>query len=194
MTQVVYTTFSLPDIWRSSLQQDGLAEYVVPWSLMRIWDNLAANLPAAADVDDLGLVGVWGSASPQLKSITSSGTSIAAYARFQWPLPPEYVDAQRVYVRMRARVEVAANVSALLDVVAYESTNEGGISADLVTTAAQSFNLITWANYDFVITPTDLARGNVLDIRIHAAVNDTGATNASIVNIGKVSMLLDIKG
>lgn len=191
----VVLTGTLAAIPRSDLTQESLAKYVVPWEALRIFDAYATDLTGTASSDDLGLIGgTFASASPMVKTSTPSGTSITQKTRFCVQLPPEYVSAARVKLRVHARVEVAANVSATVDFSAYESNKEGGISADLVTTAATSINAITWADVDFEITATSLVAGDVLDVQMTLAINDTGATNAALGNIGSIELLCDIKG
>jgi hypothetical protein len=192
--QTAYTSLTLPEIARSSLAQDNLQEYTIPWTVFRVWDAVGTLLPVTAGTDDLALIpGTWATNSPAIKTSDASGTSIAQYAWFEFSLPPEYVAAQRVYIRFRAKVAANVNVAQTIDVVAYESDNETLISADLVTTAAQSLTT-AYANYDFVLTPASLVAGDRLVCRLHVAMNDTGAANASIGTVGKVSFLCDIKG
>ena len=194
MTQTAYTNVTLPDILRASLSQDNLQEYPIPWTAFRVWDAVGTLLPTTAGTDDLALIpGTWATNSPAIKTSDASGASIAQFAWFSFALPPEYVTGQRVYIRCRAKVAANVNVAQTIDVVAYESDNETLISADLVSTAAQTLTT-SYANYDFVLTPTSLAPGDVLVCRLHVAMNDTGATNASIGTVGKVSFLCDIKG
>ena len=176
--------------------QENLVSYPIPWTHFRIWDAMTTNLPDTAATDDLALIGaVFATGSPMIKSLTSSGTTVLEYARFGFIMPPEYIAGTgRVYVRLYSRVQVVANVSATIDVQAYEANEEGGISADLCITGATTINSVTWAARDFILTPTALEPGSHLDIRIAVALDDTGAANACIANIGSVEILCDIKG
>jgi hypothetical protein len=172
-----------------------LAQYTVPWSLWRVHDAIATNLPAAAADDDLGLVGgTFGSASPSIQSVDFGGTSTTAYARAQIPLPAEYEAGQTVTLRFHAGMLVVADDSCTLDVVCYETDEEAGISADICATAAQSINSATLADMDFTITPSALTAGDLLDVRIVVAGTDAGnaAPNITAV-IGAAKLLCDVR-
>jgi len=185
-----------PAIARSGLAQDDNAEYVVPWASLRVFDALATNLPATSGTDDLGLYGgTFGSASPKVSTGDVKASSVTRYARFQFALPPEYVAGQSVTVRLHAGMTTtAADTSATVDVECYKSDDEAGIGSDLCTTTAADINDTTDADFDFVITPTGLTAGDVLDIRLTVAVVDSATGTAVIADIGKISVLLDIKG
>lgn len=192
--QTVNLAGTLPEILRSSITQELLASYMIPWVDFRVWDAMQTNLPGTAANDDLALIGgTWATASPMIQSSNPTGGTVTQYARFQFEFPPEYDAGQRVYVRCRAKVAVACQVSNTLDVVAYEGDKEGGIGADLCTTAAQTLTT-SFANYDFVLTPTNLTAGDILDARLHVALDDTGGAHAGIVSIGKVAIVCDIRG
>jgi hypothetical protein len=135
--------------------------------------------------------GTIGTHCPLVKSTTASGTTVTQKARFTCYLPAEYVSGGAVKIRLRAKVEVAANVSNTLDVSAYET--DGTLSADLVTTAAQALTT-SFADYDFVVTSTSLVAGDELDVLITLAANDTGATNACILNLSNIKVYCAVKG
>lgn len=186
---------TLQNIVRSDLLQENLVVHAVPWAHMRTFDAYATPLAAAPTSDDLGLSGgAHGTASPMLISTTSSGTTITQKVRFEYVMPAHYIPAGRVYIRIHSRVEVTANVSATVDVIAYESNKEAGISADLCITGATTINSATWASRDFILTATALTVGDRLDVLVTVALDDTGATNACIANIGSIEVLFDSKG
>jgi hypothetical protein len=191
----VALTGTLQPILRSDMLQENLVVNAVPWSSFRRFDVHGDNLPEGATSDDLGLLaGAAGSASPMLVSTTASGTTITQKCRFEFVLPAEYIAAGRVYIRLHSRVQVVANVSATVDVNAYEANSEGGMSADLCITSATTINSVTWADQTFILTATALDVGSRLDVLLTVAVNDTGAANAAIANIGSVDVLCDTKG
>jgi hypothetical protein len=177
------------------LSQVELAQFTVPWTLWRVHDALATNLPAAAADDDLGLIGgTFGSASPSIQSVDFGGTSTTAYARAQIPLPAEYEAGQTVTLRFHAGMLVIADASCTLDVVCYETDEEAGIGADICATAAQSINSATLADSDFTITPSALTAGDLLDVRIVVAGTDAGDAAPNIIAvIGAVKLLCDIR-
>lgn len=194
MTQSVILSGTLPEIQRSNITKE-LKEFVIPWEHFRIWDSASnALLGAAAGTDDLGLaLGTWASASPHILSSNSSGTTVTQYARCIYPLPAEYDDGQRVRIRVHGKVDVAAQVSNTIDIVAYESNKEAGIGSDLVTTAATAFTT-SYADIDFSLTPTGLVAGDLLDFRIAIALDDTAGANACIARLGCVSLMCDVRG
>jgi hypothetical protein len=169
---------TLQPILRTDMLQENLVSHPIPWSRMRTFDSYAVLLPAAPTSDDLGLVhGTVGSNSPMIKSTTASTTTITQKLRFEGILGEDYIPAGRCYIRVHCRVEVAAHVSATIDLNAYESDNQGGISADLVITGATDINNDTWTSRDFVLTATALDVGSRLDVMLTFAAVDTGGTN-----------------
>ena len=102
---------------------------------------------------------------------------------------------QTVNLRLHAgMITTVADTTATLDVVAYASDEEAGIGADLCTTAAQSINSLVFADYDYVITATALAPGDVLDVRIHTAVNDAAGGATVKACVGATQLLCDTVG
>ena len=191
----VALTGNIGYILRSDMLQENLISHPIPWSRLRTFDAYGTLLPATPGDDDLGLVGgTIGTASPVVKSTTASTTTVTQKLRFEGILGEDYIAAGRCYVRIHCRVEVAAQVSATVDVSAYESDNEAGMSADLCITGATSINNDTWTSRDFVLTATALDVGSRLDVLVTVAADDTGGTNACIANIGSIELLYDTKG
>ena len=185
------------EILRSQLIQEPLAEFVIRLTAFRVWDALQTNLPGTSATDDLGLIGgTFGTNSPKLKTYdVKAAGAVTLRARVLVQLPVEYEAGQTVNIRLRCEMETTvADVSATVDVEAYQSNDNGGISADLCATAAQSINSLTDANKDFVITPTTLAPGDWLDVRVTIAVNDAATATAVLATIGNASLLCDIRG
>lgn len=182
---------------RSDLTQDTLASYQIPWTAWRIWDAYHTNLPGTAATDDLALIGgTFATASPtiQTEDLKTAGAT-AKYARATIQLPPEYDAAETVIIRFHAGMKTTvADTSATLDLQAYESDGEEGISSDLCTTAATTINSLTMADIDFTITATALVAGDHLDIRAHMAINDGAESTAVIGIIGEAFLLCDIRG
>ena len=88
-----------------------------------------------------------------------------------------------------------SDTTATVDVQCYSADEDGAVAGgDLVTTAAQDINSLTKGNFDFVVTPTGLAAGDLLDIRITVAITD-GASGVPITaDITDLKMLLDVQG
>ena len=189
-------TGTLPSIQRADLAQDSLASYPIPLTQLRVWDALQTNLPGTAAADDLGLIGgTFGSASPAVRTSDAKASTTTQRARLPVPLPPEYVSAQRVRIRLHAgMVTTISDGTATVDVEAYKSDKEAGIGSDLCITAATSINSLTDADRDFDLTASGLVAGDVLDVRITIAITDTATATAVIGQIGSVERLCDIKG
>ncbi len=183
-------------IARSKLAQDALAKYLIPYTAFRVWDAMQTNLPGTPAADDLALDGdTFGTGSPHLTAgdLGSAGAT-TRYARCQLWLPPEYDDGQTISLRLHAGMQTAiADNSCTADIECYKSDAEVGIGSDLCTTAATSINSLTFADYDFTITPTGLVSGDILDVRLTIACNDA-ATGTVEPTIGAAYLLLDIKG
>jgi hypothetical protein len=184
-------------IYTSELRQTDNSAFVVPLTDLRIWDAFASPLTGTAGTDDLALVGgTFASASPlvQTSDLKNAGAT-TQYARFQCPIPDRYVAAETFTIRLYAGMETTvASTTATIDVQAYLVDGEGGISADLCSTAATTINSLTYGNKDFTITPTSLTAGGTLDVRIAIAVNDTATGTAVIGSLGRITILADIQG
>ena len=188
-----------PTLNRSSLVQDNLAKYAIPWTAWRVFDAFHTNLPGTPLTDDLGLVGgTFGTVAPSLQ--TEDHKSAGAknnFARCFVTLPPEYVSAETVQIRIVAGMKTTlSDGTATIDCIVHESDLDDTISADLVTTNATTINTLvpTMSTVDFTVTPTALLPGDILDIRIQTAINDSSGVAAVIGFIGAAFLLCDIKG
>lgn len=184
---------------RSALVQEDARIYGIPLENLRTTITgqplgATAGTPAGA----FGITyGTHGTASPLVVGEAASGNSKTDKARFQYPLPPEYVDGESVTVRVRCKEAVgAATVATSIDCECYENNKDGvpaGSPTDLCETAAQDVTT-SYANKDFTITPTGLVVGDMLDIELTGVTNDTGATVGTVLTISSIEVLLDIKG
>ncbi|MBW7907193.1 MAG: DUF2190 family protein [Phycisphaerae bacterium] len=182
-------------ILRANLAIEELKPYAIPLADVRaagtggILGN-SAGTPSGA----LGLTpGTFGTNSPLLVGEAANNNSKTNAGRVLATLPPEYVAGGKVRIRVRARITGDVQVAQTVDVVAHQSDGGGGISADLVTTAAQTVT-DEFANYDFVVTPTALSPGDVLDVQVVVAANDTGGNANKLIQIGGLWLLADIRG
>ncbi len=187
----------LPARARAEMQQDNEAQIPIPFGALRVWDAFATVIGAAGS-DDLGLSsgGTWGTNAPYITAGDVKNTSGTRYARFLYTLPPEYVSGETVRIVAHAgMVTTAASASCTLDFEAYEVNKSGGVTgSDLVTTAAISINSTTFAARTFDVNSSGLGAGDVLDIRIAIAYNDSATATAVIPAIAHLVMALDIKG
>jgi hypothetical protein len=108
-------------------------------------------------------------------------------------LPAEYVSGGAVTLRLHARVTAACQVHSKIDAQVWKQGREGTPSADICATAEQAITT-SWQDLDFTITPTGLAAGDVLDMRIRLDLDDTGGAANAYGEIGSVQLLLAAKG
>jgi hypothetical protein len=173
-------------------------EFPIPLTDFRVWDAMQTLLPGTPSADDLGLVGgTFGTATPSVRSedLKALGATNKR-ARFLVQLPWEYEAGQSVKLRITAgMITTVSDTSATLDVEAYklQSDPDNAIGSDLVTTAATTMNSTTFVGIDFVITPTSLSPGDILDVRITVAVNDGASVTAVIAGITSVKLLADVR-
>lgn len=132
-------------------------------------------------------MGAHGTATPILISEAANGTSVSNKCRFLVELPPEYVASESVTLRVRAKITGDVEVAQTIDAAVYEGDTEGGVGDDLCATAAQTLT-DEFANYDFTITDAGLTAGDILDIELTAAADDTGGTANKLIQIGAVSL------
>jgi hypothetical protein len=186
-----------PAVARTGLTQENLARHPIDLDRWRVWDAMATNLPGTGAADDLAFIhGTFATASPTIQTgdVKAAG-AVTRYARVTFNVPHEYVAGETITVRAHAGMKTTvADVSATIDFQVYLSDDEEGISADLCTTAAQSINSLVDANFDFQITATSVEPGDTLDIRVAVATNDAATATAVIGQVGKIEVLLDVKG
>jgi len=175
-----------------------LQAFAVPLTDFRVWDAMQTNLPGTPATDDLGLVGgTFGSATPLMRSEdlkTAGATNKRARVLVQ--LPWEYVAGQSVTLRFKAgMITTVADTTATLDCEAYklQADPDDAIGSDLVSTAATTINSLTFADIDFVLTATSLSPGDILDVRVTAAVNDAASVTAVYAGISCVKLLCDVR-
>jgi hypothetical protein len=181
---------------RTELDEEANAPYTVPLTQLRTWDALATNLPGTSANDDLGLyTGSLATDAPTIETGDCKTLTATRYARFQFPLPVEYVSGGSITVRINGGMKTTvAGTSAAVDVETYLCDRDGAVGSDLCSTAAQSINNLTLADKDFVITPTGLNAGDMLDIRVAIAIVDAATGTAVIGKIGAIEILLDVQG
>lgn len=202
-TLITYKNASIPgtalqsaaDVARSQLDQDDAKPYPISLHDWRATGTgailgTAAGTPSGA----FGLtVGTHGSASATIVGESASGNSKTNLMRHQFVMPAEYVDGETVTLRIRCKITADANTAQTLDVEVHEPDGAAGVGSDICASAAQTIT-DAYANYDFTITPTSVAAGDVLDIEVTGVANDTGGTTGSVITIAQTIMLLDVKG
>lgn len=162
----------------------------------RVWDAPLSFLPTTSSSDDLGFTaGTWGSSGNTIRTSDMKNLgSVTRYSRHIIALPPEYIAGESVVLRVNCgMVTTVASTAATIDAEVYE-TSGATISADLCATAAQSMNSLTAANRNFTITATNLAPGDILDIRLAVLVNDSATATAVIAAINSIDLVLSVRG
>lgn len=181
-------------IARTALTQDDLQPYPVVLESAKVWDALQSNIPVTPASDDLGIIDntfLTGRPTIETGDLKNAGATTRK-TRFAVPVPPEYVAGETLTLRINAGMKTTvASVSATVDA---EVARRAAPTVDICATAATTINSLTAANKDFTLTPTNVVPGDVLDIVLSVAVNDSGTGTAVIGQINSVTLLADIKG
>lgn len=175
-----------------------LQPFPIPLTDFRVWDAMQTLLPGTPSSDDLGLVGgTFGTATPSIRTedLKAAGATNKR-ARFLVQIPWEYQPGESITIRFKAgMITTVAGTSATIDIEAYKLQDDpdDAIGSDLVSTSATSMNSLTFANMDFVIAPTSLSPGDILDIRVTMAINDGAGATAVIGGLTSVKLLCDVR-
>ena len=183
-------------ITRAKMAQVQAAVFPVPLASMRVWDSWQ-QLPATAATDDLAVIaGAWGTDVPHIESSDSGETSVTQYLGFEATLPDNYDEGQSLTLRIPAKMRVAADDTATVDVEAYLSDGNAAVDgADLIATAAQSINSTSWANKDFVITPTSRTAGDKIFFRVAVAIVDANTVADHVTAwLGDIQLRVHTRG
>jgi len=193
-------TLSPPVAKANILALAELQDFPIPLTDFRVWDAMQTPLPGTPATDDLGLVGgTFGTATPSLRTEDLKAEAVSPTlnrARVLVQLPWEYQAGQTVTLRFKAgMITTVSDTTATLDCEAYklQADPDDAIGSDLVATAATTINSTTFADIDFVITPTGLSPGDILDVRITTAVNDGATATAVIAAITSARLLCDVR-
>ncbi len=177
------------DIARSQLAKNASTARVIPldhWLVSATLAKLgtAAGTPSGA----FGLTpGVHGTNTPKLIGEAANANSKTNTARTLISLPGNYATAQAVALKVRARITGDVQVAQTLDLTAFESDQEAGVSADLYEGAALVLTN-AWAWYTFTINPANLDTSSSLDLALVGVANDTGGTANKLIEIGHTEL------
>lgn len=144
----------------------------------RVWDNVDTHIGSAAN-DDLGTnEGTYGTNSPTIRSSDGKAATVTQYCRWQVPFPwaKKALATAKVVVNA-GMVTTVSDTSAVVDIQCFRVDAP---TVDICTTAAQSINSLTKADKEFSLDITDLAVGDILDIRLKIAIVD-GATGTAVI-------------
>lgn len=183
-------------IARTQLAQTPLAEFPVNLTDFRVHDAVNTPLPSNGTADDLGIISsTLGVSGVHLRTndLQSAG-STTQYARAILTIPQYYSDGEDAQIRIRGGfITTIADLSGTCDVQAYKIEDDGSTSADLVATAAQSFNSLTFVSKDFILDASDLAAGDRLDTRIAVLVWDAAGVQPVYGAVQGVSIRCDVR-
>ncbi len=184
------------DVTRNEHLLETNQEYVIPAEGYRRWDDFAVSLPKTPTADDLGIVtGALATDFPTPQTGDVKTTTIAMYLGFTFALPVEYLAGGLITIRSSVgMLTTISDGTALIDFQAYVNDGDSTSGSDLVTTSPINMNSVTFGNKDFSINPASRNPGDQLLIRAHVAIVDTATGTAVIGCIGKLTMLLSIKG
>ena len=162
-------------------QRLSLQDFKLPATLLQLAASPGSSI--------LGLTsGTHGSASPILTGNGANNNSKSDSARILFTVPPQYATGSTVTVRVRCKVSAAAATAQTIDVLAFRSDLAAGVSSDLCTTAAQTITT-SYANYDFTLTPSAMAAGDVIDLLVTLLANDTSGTGTITGTISNVEVI-----
>lgn len=162
----------------------------IPFTTCRVWDAIQTVIPGTAASDDLAIInGTFLTSAPSIKSSDSKAATTTQKTRFLFPVPVNYVAGSALTLRLNAgMVTTVSDTSATIDA---QVARVAAPTVDVCATAAQSINSLTAANKDFVITPTNVVAGDILDVVLTVAIVD-GATATAV--IGQINTATFIAG
>jgi hypothetical protein len=181
---------------RADLVEDALQIYGIPAGSVVAADGAALTAAETAGTFDITV----GTNTIVINGEVTDNETEVSIAYFQFILPPEYVPAGDVTIRLPSaliKAGVPTDNGSTLDVAVYEQSDAGAVGSDLsTTTAAATFAALdTWYNKDFVITAAGLVAGDVLNFKITASVIDSEAGAGTIIlNLAPPKVLIDVKG
>ena len=182
-------------ISRATLTEDALQPYGIPVSRLAHTTGVPLTVAETAGGFNVSVSShVWKAQG----EITDNETEVSV-THFQFVLPPEYVSAGDISVSLRCTVVKtggATDNGSTVDVAVFKQA-DGAVGSDLsTTTAAATFAAMdTFYTKTFVITPTGLAAGDVLDVEVTSSIIDNEAGAGTLrFNMEPPKVLLDIKG
>ena len=163
----------------------GVEKEKVKLTDLRVWDAIQTIIGTAAN-DDLGITtGTYLTGAPYVGSGDSKAAVTARYARFLVPVTRHLVNSLTVRINA-GMVTTVSDGTAALDLFC---VRQAAPSTEICATAAQSINSLTAANIDFVITPTNIVKGDVLDFRVLISITDTATGTAVIGAINSIELI-----
>jgi hypothetical protein len=179
---------------RADLTQDLTSIYGI--DLQNLKNDDGSTLAAAAAAGKFGIVSAgMGTGTATLNGEAASGNSKTSTAMFLFTLPVEYVAAGAVTLSLDSRESVgAATVATTFSCEAYESDGRGAVGINIAGAPSITDITASWQTTTSAITATGLVAGDILTVFIRLVCNDTGGAVGTIAQVGKVRLLLTVKG
>jgi len=179
---------------RTDLTQDLTSIYGI--DLQNLKNNDGTTLAAAAGAGVFGIISAgMGTGTALLAGQAASGVSITSTAMFLFTLPVEYVAAGAVTLSLDVRESVgAATVATTFSCGAYESDGRGAVGGNIANAPSATDVTVNWATITSAITATNLVAGDILTVFIRLVSNDGGGAVGTVHQVGKVRLLLTVKG
>jgi len=178
------------EIKRADLTEEALATYGIPVNGLMAADGAPLGVTETAGDHYINL----GTNTLNLRGEAAISETEVSVSYLQFVLPPEYVAAGDVTVRVHCKIDGAGTDNgSTVDISAYEQADMA-VGADLCATAAQTFAAkTTWYDKNFSITATGLVAGDVLNIKLSSSTIEN-AGSALAFYADPVKIMLDIKG
>jgi hypothetical protein len=189
------TAAFLNAIKRGNQEQIALQNYPVPLCSLRYADGSTVNPTGAAGNPQL-VMGGWGSGTGLLRGQDAHGTTKTETVMLEFPVPECFDDGQDLKITVTARVyDTGAGTMSVktVDCECYKIAEAGTAGSDLCETAVQNLTTIM-GQFTFVITATDLVRGDMIRAFVRTVITESGGTGAQKAEIGGISVPQDIRG
>jgi len=163
----------------------------IPMDEWLIWDSATlAPLTATANTDDLGYtLGTIGTDAPLLHAVNDDAETIQ-YARQQVFVPTNYIAGQAISLAITVVEGATADTDAGIDANVYR---QAAPTVDIQSTALQDVKGAAAGVKTFVLTPTNVVPGELLDIRIFLDIDDNaGSTAPTDYTITKVALVYTV--
>jgi hypothetical protein len=169
--------------------------YRIKFSDCRVHDALGTVLPNTPASDDFGVTtNTFGTAgtfleTPDLKTLGGQ----SCYFRFHFTLPPHFDPEGTSTFNIKTRTSAVADVSSMLTVVGYEISGGQGVG-ERIAADPTDINASTPATNSFPLITTSLVGGDILDVRVLAAVDDGSGASPVVVRVYDMYFSLCTRG
>lgn len=133
-----------------------------------------------------GSVGLPNAAGGTLRGQSSNNTSVTDTGQIELALPQNYVAGGEISFIFRANVGILRQVANTIG-LSVKKVGDNAVGSELCVTNPQVLT-VDFADYSFVVTPTDLVAGDILALILTLTNNDTGGSGgAAVINVAKTS-------